>query len=140
HWVDHRTHHIIAVSQAARRAAIERGQATELRITCIPNGIPQPQVSSLKSHSDLRRELGIAQDAPLILCAARLEKEKDISTLVAAMPKVLARVPSARCLVAGEGTEHQMLTEGIARLGLTERVRLLGFRPDALSLMNAADL
>ena len=140
HWVDHRTNHIIAVSHAARAGAIKRGEAAEDHITCIPNGIPLPDPTSLKVPLEMRAELGIPSNAPLIVCAARLEKEKDISTLIAAMPKVRDSMPGVVCLIAGEGSEHDMLSRQIAAYRLEPSVKLLGFRPDALSIINAADL
>jgi phosphatidylinositol alpha-1,6-mannosyltransferase len=49
--------------------------------------------------------------------------------LVEAMPAVLARVPSAIALIAGDGPEEAMLKRFVADLGIGVAVRFLGHVP-----------
>jgi glycosyltransferase involved in cell wall biosynthesis len=58
--------------------------------------------------------------------AGRLSPEKGVDVLLAAMPAVLALVPDARLLVAGDGPESRRLRRLAERLGITERTRFLG--------------
>lgn len=139
-WVNDRTDHSIAVSEAARQHMLARGDVPASRITVIPNGIPAPDRDALAPPSCIRTELGIPASAPLVTCAARLEEEKDIGSLVAAMAEVAASCPTARCVIAGEGSQKQALLDQIARSGLHDRVRLIGYRSDAVAIMNAGDL
>jgi glycosyltransferase involved in cell wall biosynthesis len=71
---------------------------------------------------------------------ARLEKEKDVGTLIAAMQQVVQKKPQTVCVHAGDGEEKEALLQQIQNLGLAKQVRLLGFRSDALSLMGAGDV
>jgi phosphatidylinositol alpha-1,6-mannosyltransferase len=48
-------------------------------------------------------------EAPLIVCAARLEAEKQVSVLIEAMPEVIAALPGAVCVIAGEGKQRAEL-------------------------------
>jgi glycosyltransferase involved in cell wall biosynthesis len=139
-WISHGAGHIIAISDASRRAMEERGEATSGNVTTVPNGISAPDPAKLVPAATMRARLGVAAGQPLIVCAARLEKEKDVASLVAAMPAVLASSPGALCLIAGEGKERDALVAQIEALGLRNFVRLAGFCDDSLSLMNAADL
>lgn len=92
----------------------------------------------------LREKLEIGDapfvDAPFVFCAARLEREKDLSTLVSAMKTVAETAHDARCLVAGEGVLRDELQRQIDELELRNHICLLGFRDDVLSLMRACDV
>jgi glycosyltransferase involved in cell wall biosynthesis len=139
-WKNRRIDEFIAISDAVRQSMLQRGEATLDKITLVPNGIPTPDKSKLKPAADIRRELNIAADAPLIVCAARLQPEKDVPTLVSAMASLVKTSPGAVCVIAGEGPQFAMISMQIEDAGLQKNVRLLGFREDAISLMNAGDV
>ena len=119
---------------------LARGDGTEDTISVVPNGMPLPDPAQLADPRKIRAELGIAPDATLIVSVARLEHEKSVETLIAAMKSVAAAEPSAVCVIAGEGSQKAALLSQIAGSGLENAVRLIGFRSDALALMNAADV
>ena len=137
HWVVEKMSRILAISGAVRQAMLTRGEAPDSKITVIPNGISVPNAGN---PAETRRSLGLAADTPLVVCAARLEREKDIASLIQAMKIVQEAVPDARCLIAGDGSQKDELQRQIEALGLSESVTLLGFCADAASLMAAADL
>jgi len=139
-WISRGAGHIIAISDASRRGIEERGESSNGNVTTVPNGIPAPDSARLSPPSMVRADLGIAPDQPLIVCAARLEAEKDVTSLIAAMREVVAASPNAICVIAGEGSQRAALTAQMESLGLQNSVRLAGFREDAISLINAADL
>ena len=88
----------------------------------------------------VRDECGVPHEAPLVACLARLEKEKDISSLVTAMCDVVAAKPDARCVIAGEGSLAVAISKQIQHAGLAKHVNLIGFCKDPLSLINACDV
>lgn len=139
-WMNRTMDHFIAISEAARKGMFSRKGVRAGRMTVVPNGIPIPDRRRLRSRSEIRTELAIADSQPMIVCVARLEPEKDILTLIAAMDRVVKKIPDAVCVVAGQGSERERLETKIRELGLTQKVRLLGFVSDALSLIDAADL
>lgn len=139
-WISRGAGHVIAISDASRQGIEERGEAASGNVTTIPNGIPQPDTGRLADPAAIRAELGIGSSQPLIVCAARLELEKDVASLIAAMPAVLAAVPEAVCAIAGNGSQYDLLAAQIGKLRLGKSVRLLGFREDAISLIHAADI
>ena len=140
HRATAQTARIVAISDAVREAAIARGDAPPGRITTVLNGSNPPDVANSPPPAKVFEGLGIPEDAPLILCAARLQEEKDIPTLIAAMRQVCERHAEARCLVAGEGDLRPALERQIAAGQLQERVRLLGFHADVPGLIRACDL
>lgn len=140
HWVNRQTSRFIAISEAAKTAMLARGEGTADTISVVPNGMPLADPSRFASPAEVRAELGIDPGAPLIVSVARLEREKSVETLIAAMESVLAASPAAVCVIAGEGSQKAALLTQIAGSGLGNAVRLIGFRSDVLALMNAADV
>jgi glycosyltransferase involved in cell wall biosynthesis len=141
HWVGAQTHRFIAISPAVRHEMLARREAPAARIVLVPNGISDVcQSSSLQPRDAVRAQWEMEEDAPLVVCVARLEREKDIETLVAAMEGVVREQPAARCIIAGNGAQKEALQAQVARLDLQGHVVLAGFVADALSLVQAADV
>lgn len=138
-WTNARIAHFIAISGAVRDAMLARDDARPERITSVPNGISPPGIPATEA-SRIRAEFGVAAGTPLVVCIARLEREKDIRTLIAAMKHVLAQQPEARCLIVGAGAERAALQSQIDVLGLDGKVSLAGFRGDSLAFAAAADV
>ena len=139
-WVSRYMAHCVAISEAARAGVLKRGEAPEHKVTTILNGIRPLDPHQLASPAEIRAGLEIDLDTPLIVCAARLEREKDVRSLIAAMTEVKTAFPEVRCVVAGQGAQHAMLTAQIAEAGLQDTVQLLGFRTDAQALIQAGDI
>lgn len=131
---------IIAVSQAVRNAAAERDLAAAEKTVVIPNGIRPPRAPRILSPAVVRARLGIPPETFLILCAARLEPEKDLTTLIDAMAIVSRSHPNACCFIAGEGAQRARLQTAIACNALEKHAILLGYRSDIASLLRAANL
>lgn len=65
----------------------------------------------------VRTSLGIAPDAPVVVCTARMIARKGQDTLIEAWPHVLAVHPSARLLLVGDGPYRRRLERAAAPLG-----------------------
>jgi glycosyltransferase involved in cell wall biosynthesis len=107
----------------------------------IPNGIDtnafQPSEATRK---EVRAELGIGADTPLIGCIARCDPMKDHLNVFAAFARVAG---DARLLLAGKGTEpdNQKLSGQIRLGGLgPEQVIRLGDRRDTHRIIAALDV
>lgn len=138
-WVNRRVSGFLAISEAVRAQMLARGEAPAERIHLVPNGMSGVEVSP-EAVAAVRREFGIGLDTPLIVCVARLEREKDILTLLRALPEVQASVPDVRLLVAGEGAERASLEAAVQELGIADAVQFAGFREDARAIIAAADV
>jgi glycosyltransferase involved in cell wall biosynthesis len=81
-------------------------------------------------------------DGPLLFTARRMVPRTGVAELVAAMPEIVRRRPDARLAIAGDGPLRPRIEADIERLGLHERVRLLGrvSEIDLLGWYRAADL
>ncbi|WP_433225086.1 glycosyltransferase [Microtetraspora malaysiensis] len=77
-------------------------------------------------------------DLPTVLFVGRLDEEKRLDDLILALPQVLNHV-EAQVVLAGTGGRRAALERLASRIGARERVRFLGFVPDAdLPLVYAA--
>ena len=138
-WVRKRIDRFIAITSAVRDEMIARGECAPDSVSVVLNGIADPTDQPMRDPQEVRAELGVAAELPLILCAARLEQEKGIGTLIEALQLVRPR-QRFQCVIAGEGSQRAVLQHAINVAGLQEQVRLLGFRADVLSLVQACDV
>lgn len=136
--VNARTHGFIAISDAVKRAMLERGEALDAQIIVVRNGIADPRNAKLEGAATVRARYGVAQGAPLVVALCRLETEKDVATLLRAWSEI--KVPDARLIIGGRGAQHEELQRQIEFLNIGESAQLAGFVEDALSLLNAADI
>ena len=84
---------------------------------------------------DKRKGLGIPEDAVLLLSVGELNKNKNHETVIRAIPDM-----NVYYIIAGKGGLHEHLQGVIDALGMTERVKLLGYRTDVAELYAVADL
>lgn len=127
----------IAVSSADRKRMISREGVSADKVIVIPNGyIPSPG----HSDNDVRGELGLAADAPVIGIAAVLRPEKRLDLLLRAHACVRSVVPRAQLVIAGDGECRRDLERQAGELGLDGSVHFLGARTDVDSVLRAADV
>ena len=82
-WAEHNTAEFIAISNAVKDQMLLRGDARAEKITVVHNGTGEPEATTPERIVELRTELGVG-DRPMVFCAARLQKEKDVPTLIKA--------------------------------------------------------
>lgn len=82
-----------------------------------------------------RSELGIPDDAVLLLSVGELNHNKNHETVIRAIADM-----NVYYIIAGQGELHQHLEDLIDSLNLRDRVKLLGFRGDVKELYEAADI
>lgn len=73
-----------------------------------------------------------------LIAVGRLEPEKRIEDILAALKLVSKLYPMVGLFVVGEGSERGRLERMARHLGLTDRVIFLGERPDARALISGA--
>lgn len=137
-----RADHVIAVSEFIRESTLLRGLADEQVSTVHFPTTPLPDADSQRAAT--RQELGIPQDALVVIAVGRLDPNKGIQHVLTVLPKILPDVPHVRLLVCGHsvhapGFDKQLMDQA-ASLGLNEHVSFLGHRPDVPALMGAADV
>jgi glycosyltransferase involved in cell wall biosynthesis len=137
---------IIAPSRGVERELLGAGYA-EAQVRYVPNGVPIPPPRSEDRRAEARAALGAANlalrmphDSPVAVFTGRLDPAKGLAELLSAWRRVLARWPTARLWLAGEGPMRPQLEAEIASAGLAGRVVLAGVFDNVDTLLAAADL
>jgi glycosyltransferase involved in cell wall biosynthesis len=123
-----RCDHLIGNTRAIVDYAVREGWPPE-RTHYLPNFVPDPR--NLPTAMVLDRPQG----ATLALALGRLHPNKGFDLLLDA----LAMTDDIHLWIAGEGPLRDDLDRQATSLGITERVRFLGWRDDVWALMNVAD-
>ena len=127
---------IVAINQAV--AGHLRDQGVSGRIVVVHDPLENPRFSAVEA-ARLRPELLTGGDA-LIGTISRLDYNKGIEDLLAAARHVRERFPGARYAIVGRGARLESLRQLTGELGLSERVRFLGFQPNAFDYSASFDI
>jgi glycosyltransferase involved in cell wall biosynthesis len=125
------------IVQVSARARQESGANGNRHVVLVPNGVDLERAASAGAREAVRAALGAGPEVVVILSVARLVPQKGLDTLIDAF----ARVPGRPHLwIAGDGTQRRELEARAARLGVSDRLRLLGRRDDVADLLAAGDV
>ena len=127
----------IAVSREDRRRMIELQHIDPERAVFVANGIkalPAP------SGRDIRAELAIGPEAPVVTTVGFLRRPKAMDVLIESAARIAPRFPGMKVLIVGEGADRPVYEALIERLGLHDTVKLLGLRSDVPDLLAASDV
>ncbi len=141
-WARRRAQQWVVVSEYSRKLISQSFDVSPEEILRIYNGAKTTDDNGERSTARQRlcRELGLPEDARLILTVGRLHPDKGYRELLHAIPHLLAEFPNAKFLWAGQGGDRDFLRQQIEMYGVADAVRMLGHRADARHLMLAADL
>lgn len=142
---------ILVNADAVREWLLDEGYPQE-KIVVIKNGINLSLYDKHGSHPDVRTDLGIPPDAPIVVMIARLDPQKGFDDFLKAAAILKPDLPNVRFLVVGETLLHKKGT--IARdsiyhnelyrlccdLGIEDRVIFTGHRSDVPALLAEASV
>jgi L-malate glycosyltransferase len=140
---------IVVNADAIRQWLLAQG-VDERKICVIPNGLDMTRFNVIRRPTPIRAELGLPDDARLVILVARLNPLKGIDDFIAAAARVARVVPNASFLVVGDNwvsrrgevvvdsAYRRQLSERLADLGLGGRVVFSGFREDVPALLAEA--
>lgn len=124
-WAMNRADAMISVSAGLKQAMVAL-EADADRITVLRNGVDldgfRPPATS-EARAALRAGLGLTR--PTLLSVGHLIDRKGHHHVIAALP----HLPGWQAIIVGEGPERAALEALAARLGVTDRVQLLGAHP-----------
>lgn len=125
------TQRIIVVGEGQRDEIASYGVAPRHKLVPIRLGLELSAfLDADRFRGELRSDLGIEPDTPLVGIVARLVPIKAHEVFFAAMRQVRQRVPRARFLVIGDGERRHELEALVAQSGLGDAVQFLGWRRD----------
>jgi glycosyltransferase involved in cell wall biosynthesis len=134
--ISRRCDRFVAVSRLDRQRMIEVERIDPKRIVVVPVGIPDLRPTG----HDVRAELGIPPDAPVVTSVAYLRAQKALEVLVEAASELHRKHPTLRVVIVGEGPERGNLEKLIESRGLRGTMLLLGKRRDVMDVLSASDV
>lgn len=132
HWID-----AVVLNNEALCAPFAKGLPVESRqrVLAIWDGVSAPAVA--RTPGTLRDELGLPANSFVMGAVGRLTGQKRFDRFV----EVLARLPErVHGVIAGEGDGRQAIERLARARGVTERLHLLGFRPDVGDVLTGMDV
>ncbi|NOT62449.1 MAG: glycosyltransferase, partial [Acidobacteria bacterium] len=140
-WMSREADHIIAPSQQVFDVLTRREHVAPEKVSLIPYGqtLERFDAVSLEMIEKVRRELRMG--ARLSLAAVgRLHRDKGHRFLLEAFALLRDEGLDANLFFIGVGPDRDMLERLVSDMALSDRVRFLGWRDDALAIIGAADI
>jgi glycosyltransferase involved in cell wall biosynthesis len=142
-------HRVVVNAEAIRSWLISDGYRRD-RIVVIRNGVDLGGFRRPRDAREVRREIDVPSDAPLVVVVSRLHELKGLDDFLDAAAILLARRRDAHFLIVGErfrarsgewerdGVYQQVLERQARRLGIADRVHFTGFRLDVPAVLAAS--
>jgi glycosyltransferase involved in cell wall biosynthesis len=115
---------LIAPSEPMR--AVLGGYGITTPIHVLPTGLAADRFRAGDGQA-FRARAGVGAAVPLVTYIGRVAHEKNIGFLVQVFVQVLAAVPEALLVIAGEGPARESLRAQVAALGLAQHVHFAGY-------------
>jgi glycosyltransferase involved in cell wall biosynthesis len=145
-WAFGRADALVGVSAFVAGSLIANGYRSE-RVHAILNAVDPAAWDFRLDPAPVRREFGIADDAPVVMSASRLFRWKGHVELIRAIAEVKREAPGVRLLVVGSddalagGAGFMDELKALARqLGIAENVVFTGQRSDMARIFAASDV
>lgn len=100
---------------------------------------PAPFVGLNVDRIRFRRDIGLANDALILLFAGRLVPEKNSIFMPDILFSLKRLEPRAVCVFAGAGSQEEAIKARARELGVEDAVRFLGWRTDLPAIMQCSD-
>ena len=131
------TDKLITINQEDYELAKSKFKAKE--VCYVPGvGIDLSRFENVEvDRTEKRREIGVPEDAFLLVSVGELNENKNHQVIIRAMAKL--GNPNIHYAIAGVGDKKEYLEELAQTLGVSDRLHLLGYRRDIPELNTAAD-
>jgi glycosyltransferase involved in cell wall biosynthesis len=131
------THEFLAVAPEVARQAVENRLASPGAVSVVPSAVELDGIP-FDSDPEVRSELGIPVDAPLVGTVGRLDYQKAPLNFVRMAARVAAEHPDTRFVMVGDGMLLDDAREAARRLGV--EVIFTGFHPEAARIAASFDV
>jgi glycosyltransferase involved in cell wall biosynthesis len=139
-WTITLSHAVIVVSNFDYRNAPVLFSRHKLHV--VYNGVaPFALLPRVKARQELiKKAPTLSETVPWLVMPAELHTNKGIDLAIEALARLSLTHPDMALVVLGEGDERETLLQRARECGVSDRVFLLGFVPDARQHLSAADL
>jgi glycosyltransferase involved in cell wall biosynthesis len=130
----------IAVSASLKQYLVTRLKFRADKVRVIANWVDPEVFGGAPGSTDVRTELAIPRDAPVIGCVARFHEQKGHLYLVTAAANLVRRHPRLRFVLVGDGVTRRSVEARVRTLNLAPYFHFLGQRDDVPALLAAIDI
>lgn len=120
---------VITISNGIRQVLLSEGVAAE-KVVCVHSAVDIEKFDRHEEREWFLNAFGLESQHKVLAVIAQLIHRKGHRHLFAALPEVIKQHPDVRVLLFGKGPLEQTLQDQIVQQGLSEHVRLIGFRDD----------
>ena len=140
-WANRLTYRRNAAVVAVSEAVAASIGSTRVPVEVVVHGVElvAPAVDAA-ARLRARSALGLDPDVPVVGTVGNHTAKKDHATLLDAVARLATDVPDVQLVLVGSGPLTGELGARAQRLGIAERVHLVGSRPDARELLAALDV
>jgi glycosyltransferase involved in cell wall biosynthesis len=147
HWCVLAADRLVAKYNLSRIVAVSsdlgeycKRRADPRKVTVLRNAVDLTRVHSSFSPAEAKQRLGISAGSFVVGIAARLEHIKRLDLFVATARYLTERIPKSNFVIAGGGSQNEVLQRLIRESSLQDRVALIGERNDVYDVLRAMDV
>jgi len=128
---------VLVVSETVRQIFVSSSGYPADHVMVAPDGLDLRALEQASRDGAWRVHYGATQ---LVCGLGKLAAKKNWDFMIRVAGQMAQQEPALHWLLAGEGPERRRLEQLARDLGVADRVHLLGFRSDAISLLKSCDL
>jgi len=137
----HITDKIITLTEQEKRDHLRYNIASEDKFLHVHSGVDLNKFFNVSvDPSEMKRNLGIPDNAFVVGTAGRLTPVKGHRYLIKAAKEIVAIKPDINFLFLGEGELQEELEKMASELNIRENIVFLGWRPDVAEVMSMFDI
>lgn len=134
------TDYIITVSELNRQQGASLNILDLEASKTVYSGIDFHKLDQPTNLQQMRQQLNIPPGYKSIVMVGRLDPQKAPEYLISAFAQVVKHQPHTILLLVGEGEKQPQLQAQVEELGITAKVKFLGFREDIPQILQTADI
>ncbi len=139
-WLYQRaTRHIVTAGEALKQQLVRDNRFDGTRITSVPTGIDLARYAP-RDRAEARGTLGLNTNRHYLGIVATLRNWKGHTYLLEAFTQLAPAYPGWDLVLVGDGPQRQNLEKLVIKLGLANRVQLVGNRDDVETWLNVFDV
>lgn len=131
---------VVTGGEKTKRELVERDGLAADRVAAFPIGLDVNYFRPGAPDDDLRLEFGLPKGHQLVGLVSYLRSYKGHEYFIEAARMIVAQRLDVTFVIVGEGPEEQSIRSRIEQLGLSPRIRMLGFRDDLVNVLRSFDL
>ena len=134
---------VLTVSDEVRHYCIEADGLAPQKVATLYNGVELDYFTPRNGIRNVRQQLGLEADSPIVLSVANISKVKGIDVLVKAAARVAQEISNVLFLVVGAKVDAQYfkaLEAQVAGLGIQKNVRFVGPSENVVPFLKAGDV